>query len=89
MPVLVWKLGPGDEQALDAYEGYPFLYRKQTLRITLDGERIRAFTYVLNESRHPYNKPSVAYLSIVRQGYRDVGFDTEFLRRAVADNSRE
>lgn len=88
VPVLVWRLGPGDEQALDAYEGFPYLYRKQTLRITLGGERVRAFTYIMNESRHPYNKPSVAYLSIVREGYREAKFDTGFLRRAVADNSR-
>jgi len=88
VPVLVWKLQPEDEQALDIYEGFPYLYRKQTLRITLDGERINAFTYIMNEFRHPYNKPSIGYLSIVREGYRDAKFDTDFLRRAVEQNTR-
>ena len=88
VPVLVWKLTPADERALDYYEGFPYLYRKQTLRITLDGERINAFTYIMNEFRHPYNKPSIGYLSIVREGYRNAKFDTDFLRRAVEQNTR-
>lgn len=88
VPILVWRLQPEDEQALDIYEGFPYLYRKQTVRITLDGKRVNAFTYIMNEFRHPYNKPSVAYLSIVREGYRSIGFDTELLRRAVEENDR-
>lgn len=87
VPVLVWRLQPEDEQALDIYEGHPYLYRKETLRITMNGKRVYAFVYIMNESRHPYSKPSVGYLSIIREGYRDIGFDAESLRRAVADNS--
>ena len=28
VPVLVWKIKPSDERALDLYEGFPHLYRK-------------------------------------------------------------
>ncbi len=37
VPVLVWKLRPSDERALDLYEGYPHLYRKENLSVTMDG----------------------------------------------------
>ena len=30
VPVLVWEITPTDEAALDRYEGWPFLYRKET-----------------------------------------------------------
>ena len=29
VPVLVWKIKPSDERALDLYEGFPHLYRKE------------------------------------------------------------
>ena len=37
VPVLVWWLQPDDEATLDHYEGFPFLYRKETLRVTVSG----------------------------------------------------
>jgi hypothetical protein len=37
VPVLVWELTPADEAMLDRYEGFPFLYRKETVRVRLDG----------------------------------------------------
>ena len=39
VPVLIWRLQPRDEKALDVYEGWPHLYRKETLRHDLHHER--------------------------------------------------
>ena len=44
VPVLVWKLQPEDEQSLDRYEGWPNLYYKENLKVTLDGKRRTACT---------------------------------------------
>ena len=86
VPVLIWRLQPSDEQALDIYEGYPHLYRKETLRITVNGRRVQAMVYIMNESHHPYDTPSRSYFETIRQGYKEAGFDDRILRRAVLDS---
>lgn len=83
VPVLVWRLQPQDELALDHYEGFPFLYRKETLRVTLNGKQVYAMIYIMNESNHPYGMPSVWYLSTIKAGYQSAGFDIGVLSGAV------
>lgn len=86
VPVLIWRLQPGDERSLDIYEGYPHLYRKELLRITINGKRVNAMIYIMNEARHPYGTPSHSYFGTIRQGYEDSGFDTKVLRCGVLDS---
>ncbi len=86
VPVLVWKLQPKDELALDHYEGFPSFYRKETLRITMGDKRVRAMIYIMNEAGHPYGAPSKYYLDTIQQGYKIAGFDTEILHKAVEDS---
>lgn len=86
VPVLVWRIQPGDELALDHYEGFPFLYRKEMLRLTVDGKQVRAMVYVMNEAGHPYGTPSVGYYDTIFQGYQSAAFDTEILRQAAQDS---
>lgn len=88
VPVLVWRIQPRDELALDRYEGWPHLYRKETLRVTVNGKRVYAMVYIMNAARHPYGTPSPYYLDIIREGYESAGFDTSILRDAVK-NSKE
>ena len=86
VPVLIWQLQPSDERALDAYEGYPHLYRKEMLRMAINGRRANAMVYIMNEALHPYDTPSRSYFDTIRQGYEDSGFDTGILRHAVLDS---
>lgn len=89
VPVLVWRLQPADEQALDAYEGWPRLYRKETIRLTLKGRRVYAMIYIMNETGHPYGRPNYLYLNTIREGYQTSGFDQKILFTAVADSIKE
>jgi len=86
VPVLIWKIQPQDERALDRYEGWPFLYRKETLRLTMNGKRVRAMVYIMNEKGHPYGTPSAGYLGTIRKGYESAGFDSSILAHAVEDS---
>lgn len=86
VPVLIWKIQPQDEQALDRYEGFPFLYRKETLRLTVNGKRVRAMVYIMNEKGRPYGTPSAGYLDTIRKGYESAGFDSNILAHAVKDS---
>ena len=82
VPVLLWTLKERDLQALDRYEGYPHLYRKEILDVELKGRTVPAMVYIMNEG-HPYGSPSDYYLNVIMEGYKTAGFDTEILEQAV------
>lgn len=86
VPVLIWRLQPLDEAALDRYEGFPFLYHKETLRLTVNGKRVYAMAYIMNIGYRPYGVPSADYLATIREGYERFGFDLSVLRNAVKDS---
>ena len=87
VPVLLWKLKERDLQALDYYEGYPHLYRKEILPVELGGKTTSAMVYVMNDG-HPFGAPSDYYLNTIIEGYRSSGFNTEFLEQAVEKSIR-
>ena len=86
VPVLIWRIQPQDERALDRYEGWPHLYHKETLRLTVNGRRVYAMVYIMNEARYPYGTPSLGYLDTIREGYESAGFDSGILAKAVSDS---
>lgn len=85
VPVLVWKLQPEDEAALDRYEGWPYLYYKENLKITLGGKRRTAMVYIMNRDAHPYSPPAKGYMQTILQGYESAGFDLGILYRAAGE----
>ena len=85
VPILVWQLQPQDESALDRYEGWPHLYRKETLRIRLNGKTVESMIYIMNEFR-PYGLPSPYYFNTIREGYMSSGFDIGILHKAALDS---
>ena len=85
VPVLVWGITSADEAALDRYEGWPHLYRKETVRVRLKGKSVSAMIYIMNEGR-PLGVPSPYYYNIIAQGYRDAEFDINFFKQAVRDS---
>jgi len=87
VPVLVWEITPADEAALDRYEGWPFFYRKETVKVKLGGKTISAMVYIMNEGR-PLGQPSCYYYAAILEGYRDAGFDVDILRQATIDSAK-
>ena len=61
VPVLVWDIQPKDERALDIYEGYPQLYRKETVRVTLNGKQVKAMIYIMNKCKYWYIQTTVVF----------------------------
>ena len=91
VPVLAWWITPADELALDRYEGFPFLYRKENVKIKLDGKTVTAMVYIMNEEMpagcyRPLGQPSAYYYTIILEGYKDAGFDIDILRKATTDS---
>jgi len=84
VPVSVWKVTPRDIAALDVYEGFPTLYSKRYTHVTISGERVEAFYYVLNA---PYREEPASqyYYATVEQGYQEWGLDLSYLVKAQAE----
>ncbi len=82
VPVLLWKITPRDEQALDVYEGYPSFYEKQSMELPLDDRTVSAMVYVMTPG-HRLGYPSDYYYNTIREGYKTAGFDTAVLEHAV------
>ncbi|MBQ9016120.1 MAG: gamma-glutamylcyclotransferase [Firmicutes bacterium] len=89
VPVTIWEICPDDEQSLDAYEGYPRLYRKETMKIKLGKKTFSAMIYIMNSEKMIYGQPSEPYFETIREGYINAGFDPKLLHQAVAENCVE
>ena len=62
------------------------MYRKESVRVTVNGRQVRAMVYIMNDSRrHP---PSVGYYNVIREGYISAGFDVDILREAAQSQTR-
>ena len=85
-PVAVWDIDEMSERALDRYEGYPHLYRKEYLEIECNGNLMKVLVYVMN-SCHP-SLPSMGYYEAIREGYMDTGLDESFLIGALEDTEQ-
>ena len=88
VPVLIYALEPEDELALDGFEGWPQLYRKEDVEVRVDGRTVTAFTYIMNEVNHPYNQPGGYYYNVILAGYLLNDFEVGILQEAVSDNPR-
>ena len=88
VPVLLRELTPQDEVALDRWIGVPDLYRKDTVKIRLNGATMDANVYILIGNK-PLNRPSAFYYSTLLEGYKAAGFDTEILKAAVQFNGAD
>jgi len=86
VPVLVWSIQPKDEAALDIYEGWPRLYRKESVRITLNGKQVRAMVYIMNQGQP--SPPMITYYNTIREGYESAGFDVNILREAARQSPK-
>lgn len=87
VPVLVWRICPADERALDIYEGFPHLYRKEMVPVNFDDATIPVMAYIMNEG-HPLATPSKSYYTTILEGYLEAGFDPDILK-SYAEASKE
>lgn len=82
VPCALWLISSRDEAALDIYEGWPRLYRKEMMPVKLGKRRIRVMVYVMNEG-HPVGAPSCYYFNTILKGYGDFGLNPATLYMAA------
>lgn len=90
VPVLLWELEDDDEKALDSYEGFPSLYRKQLVIVDGEYQAVAAMVYIMNDiPGYDYNFPSLGYYETIEEGYMENNLDTMYLIEAVLGNFKE
>src|SRR4051794_30063719 len=67
----LWRISARDLERLDAYEGYPGLYRRELLPVQAADGRVQAITYVMNDDY--LGLPSSAYYRAIKRGYEQWG----------------
>lgn len=82
VPVLLWKISPRNEKALDRYEGWPHLYRKENMEVEIEGKNVSAMVYVMNDGRQAA-MPHSGYYHVIAEGYRTAGMDMHVLEQAL------
>ncbi len=93
VPVGIWSVDSGDEDALDRYEGYPRLYARKMIRIPVMNKRTgeenteEVFVYIMREG-YPLNPPSRLYLEGCLDGDRAFEFPKAFLLDALRITER-
>ena len=80
VPILLWDIKPADEIPLDRYEGYPQLYRRETVKVELNGKTVDAMAYIMNPKG--IAPPSPYYYDVIRKGYEMNGLDIAVLEQA-------
>lgn len=83
VPLGLWLITADCEQALDRYEGYPYLYTKTFMQVEHDGKRQRLMTYQMTDRKYQA-PPTNGYLKSISDGYYDFGIDTSYLSDAVS-----
>ncbi len=81
VPVGVWQINEEAEKELDVIEGFPFLYRKEIVKIKFNGKMVEALIYVINDTHPKY--PDKAYLNRIFVGYNDFDFDKQYIYDAI------
>ena len=80
VPVLVWELNPEDENSLDRYEGFPNMYRKETIPVKIGDKVVDGMVYIMNGGQ--ISPPPESYYTGILKGYVDNGLDTSYLKAA-------
>ena len=81
-PAIVWKITAQDESELDRYEGYPSLYDKKNIIITVNDTHISALAYVMTDEYKNCTdkKARPGYEELIMSAYKAAGFsESEYL----------
>ena len=82
VPLLVWEIDSTCESSLDAYEGYPELYRREVFLVKLtNGKTLKAMVYLMNDISH--QPPSLSYCRRLQTGYDQADFSFSILEKAM------
>jgi len=82
---VLYVVGPRELQALDAFEGHPWFYRRTKHMVRCVGDNPEmAVLYTLDSGEHGLAPPSEPYVEVIARGYEQHGFAPDALAMAIA-----
>ena len=87
VPIAVWEITDECENALDIYEGYPRLYRKEYVEIEINNKKEKGMIYVMNYGKGA--APNRYYFNVIKQGYKDFGIRLMPLIKALNETLKK
>lgn len=86
VPIVLWEITDDCERALDLYEGFPNLYIKKQIEVTVDGKMTKAMVYIMSsEYTDMAASPTEYYFNVIARGYSDNGIDLRPLQIAYSE----
>lgn len=89
---LLWWITPDCERSLDIYEGYPYLYKKESVAVLdSDGWQLTVMAYVMTD-RERWRSPALPsenYYQGILDGYRQNGLPLSKLKQAWQHCAKE
>ena len=87
VPLGIYKISFFDEIELNKYEGYPYLYHKENMNVTICDKEEKALIYIMNDN-FEYCLPAQDYVDICIRGYKDFNFDKNLLIQALEHSDK-
>lgn len=84
VPIVMWEISDKHLKALDTYEDFPQLYRKEMLSVTMNNQQTEAMVYIMNTDKK--GLPKTDYYTMLVQAYHEHQFDMTLLENAVGEN---
>ena len=78
VPGALFEISRSDEKKLDVYEDFPILYKKYYF--SYYGREVMTYTMVKKTS---FRFPTIRYLNVVKQGYKDCRLDQKYLKKIL------
>ena len=82
VPVGIYEITSACEDALDVYESFPYLYRKEYIKLMLNNRLTKIMFYVMNKE-YGFGKPSDTYYRTIEEGYIDWNLNERVLVNAL------
>jgi len=79
---VLWRITERCEKSLDRFEGFPTLYVKRYVKVSIDGQQYRVMFYVMR-SRSYTSLPSACYLNTILEGYDHFQIDRACVHNAL------
>ncbi len=87
-PVAVWDFPEELRYTIANYEPFPYLYKKKKVSVKIGKNKLYGYIY-LNKQKLRHGKPSEDYLQVLRDGYKEAGFDEKLIDTALAEQPKD
>jgi len=81
---ILFEVSKNDIVKLDAYEGYPMLYKRIKIVVNIGNKEVEAFAYKMVNG-YSFELPDKGYFDIIYEGYLNNSLNTKHLMQGLID----